>query len=202
MVAPPLRYARECGPTALAAVMGTEPEDVAPVLWGHRSPPPGAPTAGPGGSGPLGTWPHDLASVLIRCGWGVELHDAAGQCWLDAYAYPRFLANRAHRMAREVRRIATRRPTKAPAWSKRATNYATPIPRVDPLAAVPLAEQAVRPLTVARWLRDFRASTWILFVAGHVLAARAGKIIAGGETYGRHHVTDALRVIPPQPREG
>lgn len=196
---PPLSYAFECGPTALAAVMHIDRHDAARMLWGHRSPPPRA-RCGPAGRGSWGTWPLDIASVLIRCGWRVELYDGAGRLWLDADAFPAFLANRAHREAGEIRRVPPESRRERSRY-RRERNYATPIPRLDPLAPVPLAEQ-VRALTVARWLRDFQGSTWILFVLGHILAARAGKIIAGGEGYGRHRVTDALRVVPPHHQRG
>lgn len=187
----PFAYARECGPAAFAAVTGLPVEDAANILWGHRSPP-----LGWRFRGTYGTWPHDIGAALVRLGFDVEVFDGGGVRWLDAREYVAFLANLAHREAKEVRYI---RPAPRPRGPRRM-GYATPAPYLDPNRALPAGEQIAKPLTVAGWLRAFPASTWVLFVRGHVLAARAGQIITDGdEHYRRHYVWDALRVSKPEP---
>lgn len=189
---PPLGYFRECGPGALAALAGITADEAARVLWPLRRPPPGV---CPPLAGLWGTWPLDLADALVRLGFGVELFDGAGVPWTDAAATRRTLARRAELAARTVQRLPPARPARRPARGSWA--YAIPVPAAPAVSAIPAAEFC-RPLTVAAWLRQFRGSGWVLFVRGHILAARNAEITAGGHTFGRYHVRDALRVLNPK----
>lgn len=183
----PLRYERECGPGVLAAIAGLPQEEAAALLWPLRSPPLGAPPIQ--GDGSHGTWPHDLGEAFTRLGYDVALFDGAGVEWAEPAAYRALLARRAERGVREVRRI----PAEPPKRKRGAWSYATPVPGVPGISRAPKAEYPRR-LTVAAWLRTFPGSTWVLLVTGHALAAERGKIIAGGEGYGRYAVRDALRI--------
>lgn len=185
--APPHGYVIECGPRSLAAATGLPIEEAARILWGHRTPPVRWQF-----EGTYGTWPHDIGEALVRLGYAVELFDGGGVQWLNAEAYNAFLAWRAHKRTTEIIRIPHDDARKS--RSRRDMGYATPAPRPGLNKSTPDAEDITRPLTVAGWLRTFPASTWIIFVRGHVLAASAGKIITDGDDhYRRHHVWDALR---------
>lgn len=171
---PPLRYALECGPRALAAVMEIAPDEAARRLWVHRSV---ARTLGANGS--FGTPARDIGEVLSRFGWSVEVINADGTVGMDEAAWSQSIAATAYRRAVERQSVAVSQPSRDP---------------IRPLRGA---------LTVRELVRAYERDVLAILVPGHALAARGGCIVAGGENNGGEHVLISFRVTPPTtPKEG
>lgn len=186
MVAP-LRYRRECGPGALAAVAGLELDRAAELLWGHRRAWLRGGTSS-GGALTYGTPPLAVADVLVRLGVGVELYDAHGRLRADVDLTPGLLARLAHEAVRSpVRRAGEGEEGHPPADGP---------------------DRGVR-TPLSAWIDRHRAGWWIYDVAtrgrAHLVACWGPVAAAGGplKDFEDWTVRKALRVFPPsEPERG
>jgi len=195
--APPARYARACGPLALAAIAGIRPEAAARLLWSEAERR-GASPVRPGETTAL----DDIARVLVsRFGRAVEewTTNRPLRVARDCEAYVRLLRETERPQAPRQPWEGVADPTERAAvrtavLADRARRRREPPPTAD----VPPA------LTIADWRRAFPVTTWLLAVwsegegmPNHVIAQRSGRIIAGAGNgrYEADPIAFALRII-------
>jgi len=194
-------YGRYCGPGAYAAVAGVTRWFAARVLryWTKK--------AGLPSDDATGTIPMVLAVALLRQFDIEEWTTAPGRPLIEQ-GIDEFRARTAEEWATAgasppedvVQRLAEliARPPASP--------HARQIVTAEMAVA---AERRKRRLpgkyTVTEWLRRRRAGTWVLFVDGHGMAARDGKITAGDTPNagrcGKELLTRAWRIRPKQQPE-
>jgi hypothetical protein len=135
-----------------------------------------------------------LAQALVDWGLIVESWDVHPGGWRRGLVDParQMSALDVHGLIAGVREINSRHEScELSPVAREAAN------QMRQIAAARTARRALRSLTVDEWLRRFPRCKWVLTVAGHILAARGGWIIAGGDTYGDRALRSAWRVSVP-----
>lgn len=188
-------FASFCGPGALSAVTGAPRNEAARSLiaWTQRA----------GYAPTLATPPMVLAAAVIMRGYRMERWGVAAGSWRTEAAEVfstrvwtniRSCGANHHELEGGVRKLQSLRR------EVRTKPVQQALDEARELAEKRLKARTPDSYTVRNWLNRRPIGTWVLQVAGHVMVARSGRIIAGdtddASNYGLENLTDAWRVLP------
>lgn len=181
----PLTYEDECGPRALAAVLGMPSCAAADVLWPARLF--WLDAGRPGGPGIHGTPERALQDCLLRTGCELDWYGGCATLLADTAVLAGLLRREAHeRSVRKLMIVRGEGPSEAPS---------RPLPDWFPDLR-----------TLHEWMQRHRAGLWLYLVtdglASHVIACRGPDVLAGDPDGSyrtpKWRVYQALRVLPPR----